>query len=301
MDDRRPPSPSAPDSVAHDEVSLADLSAVLKREWRLVSGIIVFSTAAATASTFLMTPIYRAETLLSPVSEEKESGMSALAGQLGGLAALVGMQIGGGGNKEEAIATLKARVFTEEFIRDENLLPIVYQEEWDAEQERWKEGDPKKHPTLWRAAERFDKTIREVSVDKKTGLVTLAIEWKDPKLAADWANKLVRRANAQLRERVISESKKSLEYLNGELEKSNVIEIRQATFNLIEAQTKKIMVANVREDYAFRVVDAAVAPEKRVRPKRALIVVLGVMVGAMLGALAAFKHSAASGRRESPR
>lgn len=296
MIDPRTPPQAAPAGFRNDDVRLADLLAVLRREWRIVAAVTGFTTTAAIIAAFLMTPIYRAETLLSPISDERESSISALAGQLGGLAALAGMQVGGGSSKDEAVATLSARAFTEAFIRDEELLPIIYDEQWDEAQGSWKESDPENQPTVWKAAERFARDIRQVSVDKKTGLVTLAIEWKDPRLASDWANKIVQRANAQLRARAIGEARKSLAYLNGELLASSVVEVRQAIFNLIEAQTKKIMIANVREDYAFRVVDPAVPPERKVKPKRILMTVLGLMIGGMLGALAAFWRSAAHGR-----
>ena len=59
---------------------------------------------------------------------------------------------------------------------------------WDAEKKKWK--DRNDVPTDWEAFRMFDKNIRLVSVDRKSGLVTLTIDWKDPALAAAWANSL---------------------------------------------------------------------------------------------------------------
>ena len=86
-----------------------------------------------------------------------------------------------------------------------------------------------------------------VSQDKKAGLVTLSIEFEKPKLTAKWANKLVVKINTHLREQAVKESKKSIEYLTNQLKKTNKIELQQVLFNLIESQTKTIMLANVRE------------------------------------------------------
>ena len=53
-------------------------------------------------------------------------------------------------------------------------------------------------------------------------------------------------------------------------------------YQLIEEQTKTIMLANVRKDYVFKTIDPAIIPEEKDKPKRALIVILGTMLGGML-------------------
>ena len=54
---------------------------------------------------------------------------------------------------------------------------------------------------------------------------------------------------------------------------------------MIESQTKTLMLAEVNPDYAFQVVDPAVIPELKAKPKRSLIVVISVLVGGMVGIL----------------
>ena len=51
---------------------------------------------------------------------------------------------------------------------------------------------------------------------------------------------------------------------------------------------KKAMLANVSEEYAFRVIDPAVVPEERASPKRSRIAMLGLLIGGLLGTLSAF-------------
>ena len=43
------------------------------------------------------------------------------------------------------------------------------------------------------------------------------------------------------------------------------------------------MLANVSKDYVFDVIDPPVAPELKSKPPRALICVLGTLLGGMLG------------------
>ena len=45
------------------------------------------------------------------------------------------------------------------------------------------------------------------------------------------------------------------------------------------------MLAQVRTEYLFKTIDPAVVPEEKDEPKRALICVLGFLLGGMLGVL----------------
>jgi uncharacterized protein involved in exopolysaccharide biosynthesis len=255
---------------------------VLVEHKKLIGIITAASTFLATATAFLMTPIYRAEVLLAPVSEERAGSLSSLTGQFGDLAALAGVNLGANKDKTaESIAALKSRSLSVAFMEKENLKPILFPRKWSTENKKWKDQDDV--PTDWEAFEIFDKDIRAVSVDKKTGLVMLAIEWKDPALAAKWANSLVRQVNTRLRNEAIEESEKSTAYLEKQLASTSSVEIQQAIYRLVEAQAKKKMIANAREEYAFNVIDPAVSPEERVKPKRLFIVLAGLIIGVAAG------------------
>lgn len=263
-----------------DEINLLDLWKVLVERKRLIFVITMLSTLIAIAVALLMTPIYRAEALLAPVSEEEGNKMGALASQFGGLASLAGINIGGGGGgTEEAIAILKSRDFTNQFIKDMGLMPVLFDDQWDAATKQWR--NPEEPPTAWDAFKLFD-AMRSVSTAKDSGLVTLAIEWRNPEQAAEWVSQLINRINNKLRNQAIIEADSSIAYLEKELEQTNVVEVKQSFYSLIEAQTKNKMLANTRDEYAFKVIDQPVVPEEKIKPKRKLIVVLGFILGGML-------------------
>ena len=273
-----------------DEINLMDLWKTLVEQKKLFFVITTITTLIALTYALLATPIYRAEALLAPVSKEKGGQLSALAGQFGGLASLAGINLGGGGGDiEEAIATLKSREFTNKFIEDESLMSVLFEDEWDKARKEW--NDIKEQPTLWRAYKKF-KLIRVVTQDKKTGLITLSIDWKEPVLAASWVGKLIKRLNDQLRQEAIMNSEKSIRFLEAEIQKTSVIEIKESIYNLIEAQAKTKMLANTQEEYAFRVLDEAVVPEEKSKPKRTLIVLLGFILGFMISILFVFIRQA---------
>jgi uncharacterized protein involved in exopolysaccharide biosynthesis len=277
---------------AEDEIRLADLLRAMNAQRRLIIAITVAGTVLATVLALVMTPVYRSKALLVPVSQEQENrGLSAIAGQFGGLAQLAGLNFGGGGSsKDEAIALLKSRGFTEQFIRSENLLPVLFDSKWDADQERWKSDDQNEIPTLNDGYRLFDRNVRQVTEDRKTSLVTLTIDWKDRELAARWAQLLVERVNQSMRERAIEESQRSLNYLNQELLKTEAAEVRQAIYRLIETQIKSIMWANVRDQYSFRVLDPPAVADKDdpVRPRRASMIAIGTVLGFFISLLIVF-------------
>lgn len=274
--------------IDDDEIDLRELWEAVVEHRALVAAITSVSTAIAVAVALLLTPVFRAEVLLAPVASESKAGLAGLAGQFGDLASLVGINLGSGDLTQEAVAALKSRLLTEAFIKDKNLLPVLFEDDWDAEKKRWKHEDPEDIPTLWKAYELFDEDVRAVSIDKKTGLVTLAIEWKDAAQAAAWANELVARVNRQRQLEAIEEAENSIAYLQEQLKRTSTVEVQQAIYRLIETQTKAIMVAKTRRDYAFKIIDPAVPPEEKSRPKRALIVAFGFVLGTALGVLVAF-------------
>lgn len=272
------------------EISLLDLWRILVEHKQLILGITLASSLLAVFWAFFMKPVYRAEILLSPVQQEKRSDLSSLVSQFGGLNDIAGINLGAGGNNTlESIATLKSRSLTTAFIKEEHLMPILFPDRWDAAKKQWNPGA--EAPTEWDAYQLFDNSVRFVTLDNRSGLVTLAIEWRDPELAAQWANQLVQRVNAERRAEAIREAETSINYLKQQLATTSSVEIQQAIYRLIEAQEKTIMVANARSEYTFKVIDAAIAPQERIRPKRQWIVIQGFLIGLIIALFVVFVRS----------
>ena len=273
--------------VQEDEIDLLAYWDLLWSNRWLIILITSMATVVAIVVALTLTPIYKADVLLAPTSTEGSKGMSL--GGLGGLASLVGVtgSLGGGG-AEEALAVLKSRAFLGEFFVSESLLPILFEEQWDEAQQQWKNEDTETQPSLWDAYGAFTRGVLATSVDKDSGLVILSVNWSDPELAARWVNDLVIRLNEHMRSAAINEASKSIEYLNQQIIQTSVLEMKQMLYGLIEEETKKIMLANVRAEYAFKVIDPAVIPEQKVKPKRALIAILGMVLGLFMAVFFVF-------------
>ena len=275
------------------EMHLVDLWRIVVRYRIVVAVITVAIVSLVFVSSFFSTPRYRASILIAPAGNEADAtGLAGLSGQLGGLAAIAGLRIGSSGiSKSKTIATIRSHAFTEKFIQDEGLMPVLFAELWDAENSRWTVEDPAAVPTPRDAYTRFDQNMRFISEDPQTGLITMSIEWWDREQAASWANLLVERVNNTIRMRAIEEAQKSIDFLNEELDKTSIVELQQMIYGLIESQINTIMLANVRQQYALEVVDPAVIPDpdQYINPRTGLKMALGLVIGFFLAlALAVF-------------
>lgn len=278
--------------VAREEaVSVRDLLLFLWRTRWLAALAGLVCAIAAIAAALLVTPEYTARVALLPVSARNEplgslGSLASAASELGGLASLAGLNLGGaGGQKTEALATLQSRVLTYRFIQENKLLPILYAKEWNSASNKWKVKDPEKMPTLWKANRLFEKKIRFVDDNEKTGLVTLSIRWKNPYEAAQWANGLVAMTNDYLRNQAIDIAQRNIDYLNTQIAKTNILEVKNAIYSLMESEIKKEMVARGRKQFALRVIDPAVPPEEKSFPRPVLWTAGGFLGGAFLGLL----------------
>ena len=286
-----------PDRQLDEGIDVAELFATAVTSWKMILGTAIIGAAVAAGISLVLRNTYRAEVVIAPVSQKGVGVGGALRSQLGGLASLAGIDLSGGGDrKEESFATLVATGFARDFISSEKLLPALFAERWDPKENHWKESE--KPPTVEAAVKYFTNNVRSVSEDRKTGLIKVAVEWYSPDLAARWANRMVEVANERLRNEATRNSEQSIEYLNKELAKTNVVELRQAIYRLIEEQVSQAMLANVQREYAFRVIDPAVPPEFKFSPKRAIIVVVGALVGLVAGLMAVLLRRPRATRQE---
>ncbi|MFP8843627.1 Wzz/FepE/Etk N-terminal domain-containing protein [Shewanella baltica] len=291
--------------VQDDEIDLRELFAVIwQGKWLIIAITAVFAIGSVVFA--IMQPnIYKSEALLAPASEEQGGGLSALASQFGGLASLAGVNLGskGGTDKTQlAIEVLKSRQFTSDFIQKHNILAdLMAAEKWDRDADKliydeedyieatntWvRDVEPpfKPEPSMQEAYDEFSK-IMSVNSDKETAMVTISVLHLSPTVAEQWVTWLIEDINKVMKERDVAEANRSSEFLNKQIALTNVADIKAILYKLVEEQAKTIMFAEVRDEYVFKTIDPALVPEEKAKPKRALICVLGTMLGGMLGVM----------------
>jgi len=284
-----------------DEIDLKELfSAIWAGKWIIIATTFLFSVAAVFYALSLPN-VYKSEVTLAPAGE---SGGLNIPGQLGGLAALAGVNLGGKGGDKTALALeiLKSREFLGRFIEENDLyVPIMAAKGWDRASDSllldedvfdkvsnlWvrEVKEPfKPKPSVLETIDEFNKLF-SVSQDKMSGMVKLSVEFYSPIMAKIWADKLVKSINEEMRNRDLTEAEKSIEYLNGQIEQTHLADIRTMLFSLVEEQTKTKMLAHAREEYVLKTIDPAVVAELKSSPKRALIVLMAILLGLIMSTM----------------
>jgi uncharacterized protein involved in exopolysaccharide biosynthesis len=265
-----------------DREDTTGLIALFRLVWNakaLVLGLTALCAGLAVIYALVATPTYRADVGITEVTTNGIGGVNGLASQLGGLAGLVGVNLGqGGGPGHESMAILKSRWVIEQFVRRHSMAELF--------------PDSKEvPPTLWRAVRRFQLGVFSIREDKRAGITIVSVTFTDPAVAARWANEFVALVNETVRARAIDEAKRSIGYLTEQASKTHDVELQHVIYNLIENETKTLTLANVKAEYAFTVVDPAVPPELRVSPQRTIIVVGGALVGFLLAVALAYART----------
>ena len=285
-----------------DEIDLKELFGVL---WTGKILIVAITAVFAIGSVLVALSIpnqYKATALLAPAQADG-GGLSSALGQLGGLASLAGVSIGEGSSSESQIAQeiMKSWSFVEGFISDNSLEVEVYAAEgwskssgelkvdddvYDIDTQSWLLEDDDTNelrpPTSWELFERFGEML-SVSQDKQSGLVSVSIEYYSPVLAKEWLDLYIAAINEHMQDRQVVKVSSNISYLEAQIAKTAIAEMREVFYTIIEEQTKNKMVAEASPDYAFVAVSPSMVPEEKSKPSRALICVLGTLVGGMLG------------------
>ena len=287
-----------------DEIDLRELFGVL---WAGKVRIIAITAVFAIVSVIYALSVpnqYIATALLGPAQQES-GGLSGALGQLGGLASLAGVSIGVGESSEAQVAQeiMKSWSFIEGFIETNNLAVEVYAAEgwskgsnelkinddlYDTSKNQWlirdnDTGEPRP-PTSWVLFKKFSE-IFSVSEDKQSGLVSVSMEYYSPQIAKQWVDMYVAAINKHMQERQVVKVTNNIEYLQVQIEKTSIAEMQEVFYTIVEEQIKNKMLAEASPDYAFVAVSPSMVPEEKSQPKRALICILGTLLGGMLSVL----------------
>jgi uncharacterized protein involved in exopolysaccharide biosynthesis len=260
-----------------------DLLVLMTVLWRGRWLMLIFTlllTAAGVAYALLAPKWYQAEVVLIPVQDDPAS---RLMSQFGGIASLVGVNLAGS-NNAEPLAVLKSREFAKSFIEKNDILKVLYAKKWDSRQNSWI-GPEDKWPDVRDGVRLFERKIRRILEDRKTGLITISIMWTDPVVATAWSNSMAEEINQRMRDRAIAQAEANVSFLRSEMAAAELVALQQPIGRLMELELQKLMLAKGSTQYSFRVVDAAQVPKRPASPRMALIVTGALVLGAALSAL----------------
>ncbi|MGH8676011.1 MAG: Wzz/FepE/Etk N-terminal domain-containing protein, partial [Burkholderiales bacterium] len=154
-----------------DEISLLDLALVLAENLRLLIVVPLVAGVAALGIGFLIPPTYTATARILP-PQQQQSSAAALAAQLGALAGLAGGIAGIKSPADLYVALLKSRTVYDAMI-ERFKLKELYEVKFTED------------------ARRALESAMKASAGAKDGMISIEVDDRDPKRAADMANAFV--------------------------------------------------------------------------------------------------------------
>jgi hypothetical protein len=289
-------------TMQNEEINFGELWHTIWAGKLTIIGVTIVFAVASVLFALSKPNIYKASVILTPASSEGGSGgLAALAGQFGGLASMAGINLGSGDSDKTKLALeiIKSRSFLERFIANHNLLvPIMAATNWDLStdslvldddiydqvNQKWLrevEAPKTAKPSLWEAYREFSEFLF-IDYDKKASTIVIDIEYLSPTLAQQWLEWLIADLNSFMSKQEFDEAQASINYLNKKLKSIEISTMESVFYQLIEEQTKNMMLISVKPEYVLKTIDPPQVPEEKEKPQRGLIAVLGTMLGGML-------------------
>jgi uncharacterized protein involved in exopolysaccharide biosynthesis len=286
--------------VLRDDLSIVDLAKEVWRSKWLIAAIALAAGLICVVVVLMIPNRYTSEATLAPAPESQPLIGRSVAAQLSGLA---GINLGGAGGADKtaiAMSLLKSRAFLADFARRHGLeVALIAGKRWerdsgelvidrrvyDPETDAWV-----RTPEAGRTSEPTDgelyevlRSLIDVDQDRATGLVSLDVDALSPQLARDWAGWLIEDVNTQMRAREISEAERSIRFLGAKAETTQIAEVKEVLYQLMQEQVQRRMLADVREDFSLIVVDPPMLPELKSWPPRSLLCIAATLLGGIFG------------------
>jgi len=273
--------------IEEDEISLLDLLTVVVENLKLlVVGPLVAGLLALGIS-FLITPTFTAKTTVIPPGQGSGGGgAAALLGQLGGLGGLVGGAAGIKTPTDQYLAYLESNT-----LRDELIEKFKLRERYEAKYQQ--------------DARNGLKNNVKATADKKSGLIQIEVDDKDPKFAADLANAYVEALSHMIGQLALKEAKVKRELLEHQITEATQKSyqspfVREAIIQSLVREYETARLDERKDNPFLAQVDVAEVPELKAKPKKALIAAVTTLATGFLLLLFVFIRNALRNAEQDP-
>lgn len=286
-----------------DEIDLNELVSVLWLKKLTITLTTISFLIVAVLYALSLPNTYKATTVLAPTSQEKESALSGLASQYGGLAAMAGINLGGasGENKvDHALKLLRSWPYIESFVQKFNLKPVFLATEgwdkttnslvydgklYDSKSGTWLlDKNASLEPSSYETYETVIKNI-SIGIEKETGLINLSVSHYSPYVAKDVVTLLTTELNDYFKKIDQVEAEKSIDVLSKKIMQTHNNDMKQIFYKMIEQHSKTLLMTEVNEQYLIKTLVPVMLPERKSGPKRSIICILGALIGFFLSIL----------------
>jgi len=257
----------------NDEISLPDYIHILSRHRILIIIIVVIAVTATAVISVTSPKIYEARAVIMPVAQSQEhNGMSAVALQFG----ITSNQTS---NASELFSLLQSNILMERVITKNNLVPVFFGE---------KARKKKANEQIWDGIRYLKRSLYKARDNKRDGIIELSVEFTDPEISAGILNSIL----TELTDYMSSEAKRVADtnkaYLESLIDKNSDPLIKQKIYSLIARQIEISMMAEVKENFAFKILDPPRIPDRKIRPRIGMNIVLSFIIALIGGICTAF-------------
>lgn len=280
-----------------NEIDILELFKILWDKKVTISLVTSLGILIAIIYSLTLPNIYKSTAILASASSS-DGGVSSLSSQYSSVANLAGITIpnsGGGDELAMGIKIIQSLNFYQNFVSKNDLFKkLQAYHDWDessnqlipnpklydGKNEKWVSTlkySVNGKPSIQSAHRDFLKhfTIR---VDNKTGIVTTTYKHYSPQIASEVLTNLILEINELTRSKDIKMARDTIEYLESQLEKTSINDIRIGMYNLIQKQIETIALANASSEYFLKVLSPPNAPELKSEPSRSLIVLISLII-----------------------
>ena len=290
------------DSFLNSELDLREIIYVLwsKRLFILVTTFI--STLIFCIYAYTIPNQYTAESTLEIHNNSETSGaLSSLTNQLGGLASLAGINVGGGQSGDKSFWVME-RLRSKEFSRHisligsikENFLAIEsfdqksslikYNERVFINNEWLIDSEGSSEPTALEFHNAMNSSF-SVKKNTETGFIELSFQRLSPVFANEFLNIIIEEINTLTKKEDKKNAQNSLDYLKSVLSKNSIKDVKRSVNELIKNQLNVIMLADINDFYILKPIDPPYVPEQKSLPSRSLIGLMGIFLGGIFGSI----------------
>jgi uncharacterized protein involved in exopolysaccharide biosynthesis len=181
-------------------ISLVDVIVAVVERWRWLVAVPLAVGAIALGATYLIDPTYTARTSILPPASQQNAAAGALAA-LGNLGALAGGSLSARTPTDQLVALLQSETIVDRLIEHFELMKLYRQE-------------------LRMEARRVLRGRSRIAAGRKDGLITIEVEDKDPKRAAEMANRYVEELRRLTSTLAVTEAQQRRAFFQTHLEKT---------------------------------------------------------------------------------
>ena len=290
-------------NIDHYNFDLIDILALLWSRKSIILSVTLFAAVFSVWYAYSLPNIYKSTAMLSPTSSS--NSLATKLSSYSSFAGLAGVSLNGGevSKSDEAIERIKSyNFFYVHFlpnIKLQNLMAVsrwesesnnvIYDDDlFDGQSGKWvRNSSSKKNIPSAQASYLAYKKALNISVNTSNSFVSISIEHKSPYIAKKWVEIIIDKINFSMKEEDKNRAENSIKFLNEISQPINIQSLKDAIANLLEEQMKTLMLTSANKNYVFNTLDYPLVPEKKYKPNRAIVCIMGTIFGFLLSIIIA--------------